>query len=100
MNLSTRDGYAVMLAAGVKLGGGSWSQAGIWFLGSRLIMNFLGFPDETAVSPSAQGFLQDVGSFCQRIFGSAPPQSVPTVGGDFSQTIDAEYQEYGTQTQS
>jgi hypothetical protein len=97
-NLSNRDTAALLGAVGVKVGGGSWTTAFIFFVGSRLAMNYLGFPDEpTTLSPGAQSLIQAASGICQRIFGEAPPASYSQPAADsqaaYSQTIDADYQE-------
>lgn len=94
-SLSHRDGFALALAAGVKIGGGSWSQAFAWGIGARLAMNYLGFPDE-AMGPQAQNVMSMAGSFCQRIFGQPPAQVVEQYGSAGGDVIDAEYVSYGS----
>ena len=113
MNLNSRDAYALMLATGIKIGGGSWSQALLWGMGARLIMKYTGFPEAYPLDTPAANLLQDVGGFVSRVFGQPPPDQVQQNGADqqqqqpqYSQTpqssgdvIDAEYTDYGYQAQ-
>ena len=94
VNLSTRDAAALLGAAGVKLGGGSWSRAFLFFVGSRIAMNYLNWPEEQNLTPGAQSVLQSVGGFCQQIFGTPPngvqQQDQAAASGP---TIDVDYSE-------
>lgn len=96
VHLSNRDVIALALAAGVKIGGGTYVQAFAWGFGARILMRYLGFPEQMQLGTPAQSFVQDLSQLWQRATGaplSEQPAAAPAAEPD--NVIDADYQEHG-----
>jgi hypothetical protein len=97
VQLTNRDVVALALAAGIKIGGGTLGQAFAWGLGARILMKYLGFPEEMHLQPPAQNFVQDLSQLWQRVTGAQPQQQVAQDMGNGAQpsyddsVIDAQY---------
>jgi hypothetical protein len=99
-NLTIRDLVALALASGVKLGGGNWTKAFVWGIGSRFAMNFVNFPPDQMCPPQTQPVVQGLASIFQALVGKAPV-GVGTVSqpAGSGQVIDVSFEQHSPVTQ-
>lgn len=88
-NMTYQQVVSLALAAGVKLGGGSWTQAFIWGFGAQTVMQWIGWPSNQCIPSNAQTLLQGASQIFQQAVGT--PQY--DANGNI---IDAQYQQVPT----